>query len=402
MKNFWYFVYLYLTIYVPVIAGSARKICILLYLLAALIIIFRNQKISAKIFNQCKVIAFAIFCLVLYVVTNVFIFHADPMILTATFSMTIVPFASVIALTTLFIAKKRTDFISDFIKVAVIASTISIILYLIPPLGKSILFLLAGDEGDSIRRFYDAGRGYGFAGSLFFGYSIVQAIAAVFAIKRKSKYKYLFVIMMLISIILNARIGLFLFIILLAIHYFTNSSIRQTIKSFIAIIIFVAIIIETGVYKEFQESLDWTLEGFYMVSDFLFNTNYTNGFGHFNGLAGSFLIWPQNIQEWVMGKGIYLLYGDKGYSSDVGLILHLQWGGLIYLFLLLCPLLFLIKKGIQHKSWWYVTIILMTLLLGDWKGDLFTQSNFLFIAIILYLLKIKKYEIDFCRYSRIQ
>ena len=171
---------------------------------------------------------------------------------------------------------------------------------------------------------------------------------------------------------------------------------------FIAIIIFVAIIIETGVYKEFQESLDWTLEGFYMVSDFLFNTNYTNGFGHFNGLAGSFLIWPQNIQEWVMGKGIYLLYGDKGYSSDVGLILHLQWGGLIYLFLLLCPLLFLIKKGIQHKSWWYVTIILMTLLLGDWKGDLFTQSNFLFIAIILYLLKIKKYEIDFCRYSRIQ
>lgn len=44
----------------------------------------------------------------------------------------------------------------------------------------------------------------------------------------------------------------------------------------------------------------------------------------------------------------------------------------------------------------------MTLLLGDWKGDLFTQSNFLFIAIILYLLKIKKYEIDFCRYSRIQ
>ena len=118
MKNFWYFVYLYLTIYVPVIAGSARKICILLYLLAALIIIFRNQKISAKIFNQCKVIAFAIFCLVLYVVTNVFIFHADPMILTATFSMTIVPFASVIALTTLFIAKKRTDFISDFIKVA--------------------------------------------------------------------------------------------------------------------------------------------------------------------------------------------------------------------------------------------------------------------------------------------
>lgn len=401
MKNFWYFVYLYLTMYVPVIAGSARKICILLYLLVALIIIFRNQKVSAKIFNQCKAIGIAIFSLVLYVVTNVFLFHADPIILTATFSMTVIPFASVIALATLFIAKKRTDFISDFIKVAVVASTISVILYIIPPLGKSILFLMAGDEGNSILRFYDAGRGFGFAGSLFFGYSIAQAIAAIFAIKGKSKYKYLFVTMILISIILNARIGLFLFIALLMIHYSTASSIKHTIKSLFAVIILIVIIIETDIYKEFQESIDWTLEGFYMASDFLFNTEFSNGFGHFSGLAGSFLIWPQDIQEWITGKGIYLLYGSKGYSSDVGLILHLQWGGLIYLFLLLWPLLLLIKKGIQHKSWWYVTILLMTLLLGDWKGDLFTQSNFLFIAIILYLLKIKKNEVNFCHYSRI-
>lgn len=401
MKNFWYFLYLYLVIYVPVIAGSARKVCILLYLLAALIIIFCYKKISTKIFNQCKTISIAIFCLVLYVVTNVFLFHADPIILTATFSMTIVPFTSVIALSTLFVAKKRTDFIGDFIKVAVIASTISIIMYLIPSLGKNMLFILAGDEKNSFQRFYDAGRGFGFAGSLFFAYSIIQAIAAIFAVKRKSKYKYLFIIMMLVSIILNARIGLFLFVVLLIIHYLTTNSIKQTFKSFFAITILILIIIETGIYKEFQGSISWVLEGFYMVSDFLFNTEYTNGYGHFSGLAGSFLIWPQNIHEWIMGKGVYLLYGYNGYSSDIGLILHLQWGGLIYLFLLLWPVLYLIKKGIQYKSWWYVTIILATLFLGDWKGDLFTQSNFVFIIIMLYLLIIKKNEINFCCHSRV-
>lgn len=399
MKDFGYFIYLYLTIYVPVIAGSARRYFILLYLLIAIIIIFKNKNISTKIFNQCKVIGISVIYLVIYVAINVFMFHADSIILTATFSMTIVPFTSAIALSTLFILKKRTDFIKDFIKVAVIASIISIFLYLIPGLGKNILFLMAGDETNSVQRFYDSGRGFGIAGSLFFGYSIIQAIAAFLCIKYYNKIKgYFYTFLILISIILNARIGLFVFITLLLVNYLVLSSIKQTLKMLFTITVVISLVIWTGIYKEFQDSIDWTMEGFYMVSDFLFETNYTSGYGHFSGLAGSFLIWPNNIIEWIFGRGIYLFQGYKGYSSDVGFILHLNWGGLIYLFLLLMPLLILIKKCAQTKNWTIVIITLATLIICDWKGDLFTQSNFLFIIVTLFLLTNRRNEINICNY----
>ena len=183
MKSFLYFFYLYLVVYVPVISGSIRKFNILLYLFIALIIIFRHKKISYNIFRECKPIWFSIVYLTFYVVLNVLFNNADSIILTATFSMTIVPFFSVLALSTLFILQKRKDFIKDFIKVATMASVISVILYLIPQLGKSILFLMSGDDADSVQRFYDEGRGFGVAGSLFFGFSIIQAIAAFLCMK---------------------------------------------------------------------------------------------------------------------------------------------------------------------------------------------------------------------------
>ena len=399
MKSFLYFFYLYLVVYVPVISGSIRKFNILLYLFIALIIIFRHKKISYNIFRECRPIWFSIVYLTFYVVLNVLFNNADSIILTATFSMTIVPFFSVLALSTLFILQKRKDFIKDFIKVATMASVISVILYLIPQLGKSILFLMSGDDADSVQRFYDEGRGFGVAGSLFFGYSIIQAIAAFLCMKYNNKIKgYFYTLLILISIILNARIGLFVFIALLLVNYLALSSIKQTIKMIFAISIVICIVIWTGLYHEFQGSIDWTLEGVYMVSDFLLGTNYTNGYGHFSGLAGSFLIWPNNTMEWIFGRGIYLLQGYKGFSSDVGFILQLNWGGLIYLFFLLLPLLIIVKNSIKTKNWTFIIIVLTVLIICDWKGDLFTQSNFLFIIITLFLLTNRRNEINICNY----
>ena len=392
MKNLWYYIFFYLAVYLPIIGGSFRKYNVLLYLLLAIIIIFHYKNLSLNLFRQSRPIWMSIIYLIIYVMINVAVNNADPIILHATFSMTIIPFFMLVSLLTLFKAKGRQDFISDFIKVATTASVISIFLYSVPQLGKSVLFLLAGDDTNSIQRFYDEGRGYGIAGSLFYGYSITQAIAAFLCIRTNKLSGYFCALLMLLSIILNARIGLFVFIALLLINYAVLSPIRRTVKAVVSILLIIGVTICTGVYKEFQDNLDWTLESIYLVSDFMFGTNLGSGYGHFEALAGSFLIWPNNLAEWLFGSGVYLFYGVGSYSSDVGFILQLNWGGLLYVLLLLLPVWIVLKGFIKYKRWDFVIIVLTTLIICNWKGDIFTQSNFLFIITALFLLSGHKNE----------
>lgn len=402
MKNWGYYLYLYFYLFVPVIGGSYRKICYIIYFLVALCVLMKHRNESKRVIRDLKFITKSVVILFVYVVFNTFINGADSIILTATVGMVIVPYTSVLSFITLYKYKKRNDIASDMFIVSVVASVISLILYLIPSLGQFFLFLQAGDEQRNIMRFYEAGRGYGIAGSLFFGYTIIQAIIILIALRYVSgNTKYVYMVVIFASMILNARIGLFLLAALLVMNYCLFTSISQIVKSLLGVGFVVFLVMKFRLYSYFENNINWMMEGFYMTSDFFLNTNYGPSGGHFSGLAGSFLIWPRNVYEWLMGTGEYLLYGSNRGSSDVGLILQLNWGGLVYLFLLIVPYLYMMKNSFNAKNYIFILIVILSIAVSNWKGDLFMQSNFLFITTCIFYIKIYKNEEVINNHSRI-
>lgn len=402
MKNFGYYLYLYLYLFVPVVGGSSRKTYYIIYFLVALFVLLKYKKQSKIAMRKLGFVTWSIVLLFAYVVFNTIVNGANPIIFTATIGMVIVPYTSALSFIALYDYKRRRDIASDMLTVSIAASVISLTLYLIPALGEYFLFLQAGDELRSIMRFYEDGRGYGIAGSLFFGYSIIQAIVVFITLRYiKGNRKYVYIVVIFASMILNARIGLFLLAALMIMSYCLFTSARQVIKSLLGIGIIVLFVIESGVYQYFKNSIDWMMEGFYMASDFLFNTDYGPSEGHFSGLADRFLIWPKGMQEWLIGSGKYILYGSNRGSSDVGFILQLNWGGLVFFLLLLTPYIYMMKQSVQTKKYNLVLIILLSIGIGNWKGDLFMQSNFLFITTILYYTTICKNETVNDNHSRI-
>lgn len=377
--------------------------CYAIYFLVALYVLMKHKQDAKGAMCKLKFMTWYIALLFVYVVFNTFINGANSIILTATIGMVILPYISVLSFIALYEYKRRKNIASDVLTVSIVASIISLTLFFIPSLGRFFLFLQAGDELQEIMRFYEAGRGYGIAGSLFFGYSIIQAIVVFISIRYISgNRKYVYMVAIFASIILNARIGLFLLAALLIMNYcfFTSSS--QIIKSLLGIGLVILFVVESGVYRYFENSIDWMMEGFYITSDFLFNTEFGPSGGHFSGLADSFVIWPRGVQEWLLGSGKYLLYGSSRGSSDIGFILQLNWGGLLYLFLLITPYLYMMKKSFQAKDYIFALMILFSIVIGNWKGDLFMQSNFLFIVTSLFYLIICKNETIVNNHSRIQ
>lgn len=393
MKNLAYYLFLYLYLYVPVINGPIRKIIISIYFFVALYVMHKYKRFLVGALQELKPITYSIIYLTVFVIANTMINGADPIILTATFSMVITPYISALSFIGLYKAKKRKNLISDLFTVSIVASMISLILYFVPPLGEYFQLLQAGDDFKSLTRFYEDGRGYGIAGSLFFGFSIIQSIIIFLVLKYVNGYKkFFYIAIIFFSIILNARIGLFLLVALFSVNYILLSSFKQVCKMLIGITIIIIIFVKVGLYNYFSHNIDWMMEGFYMTSDFLLNTNFGPEGGHFSGLAGYFIVWPQGIFEWLTGSGIYLLYGSNRGSSDIGLILQLNWGGLIYVFLLITPYIYMIKKSFQAQNYILFLIIILSIIIGNWKGDLFMQSNFIFITTILFYIRICKNE----------
>lgn len=335
--------------------------------------------------QDCKTISFAnysLYFLLLYVVIQT-LFGSNIVVLKATLRALIVPLLNVYSLSCLFRRYERKDFIQDFITVSTIAAIVSLLLFFMPSIAERIRDLTGATEqlNNDARD-----RGYGIASSLFSGYPLIQSWGAFLSLMYgKSKNKYIQFFLIFLSITFNARTSLFVLAAMILIHYFIFSSMKQIFTMLICVALGIGIFVFSGLYNQFADIFDFVLEAFLITSDFMLGTSFTNGAGHFSGLADTFLIWPDNLKEWIVGNGSYMLTGSAKGASDIGFIIQLNYGGIIYLLLLAYPVLHIIKELYNKKMWeffWYLSI---TIILLDWKGDMFLQTNFVFLILSLYL-----------------
>ncbi len=174
-------------------------------------------------------------------------------------------------------------------------------------------------------------RGFGVASLLTSHYGYIQGTVAVLGLYyiKNNKWFLFFIPLVLLSALLNARTGILIALIgFLILSFYYNK-----------IIILPIMIIGSGVVYYLPEILELlnlnegTLRWIREFNDLLL-AFYTGekSIGEYATFS-SMIIWPSSAMEWILGRGISLYDMKNSLHSDVGWIIQLNYGGLIYLIL---------------------------------------------------------------------
>lgn len=243
-------------------------------------------------------------------------------------------------------------------------------------------------------------RSYGISENLTFTYSYVLGFFAGYTLLILDKNKFLLIpcLLLLLGVSYNARIG-FVAIILFLIYLL----LRFRIKGLMVFVVLSVLLLLT-LNSLFPDILDkvffnkgWVFDFFYDLSDFFIGTNHVEN-STLDTLTGDFLIFPETFPAWIFGTGEFL-FEKKGMNSDIGYIIQLYYGGLLFILLLfLLNIVFcfrLVKlNGIMH---WFTFVFIASVLILNFKGFVFAATpggRMLFLFYMCFVLLGRKNEIN--------
>lgn len=285
----------------------------------------------------------------------------------------------------------RLVIISGFVAVA-----ISCICFIFPEINDIIRNIQFKEDNKISEISY---RGFGFSNGLFFYFSIILSVITIFSISRIENKAIVFLFFFLFNfvVLINARIG-FLPLMIWVIYKMLHK-----VKLFFYIVIILILFIwgVSWLASYYDDSLlgfvfKWLLAGIGQITNPLLGTNFdTLGENHFETLGGTMVVYPADYIHWLMGSGINLFGRVVGNNSDVGYVIQLYYGGIIFLMLLIGLIVFmfvrLLKRGTLTKNYRCFPYLFMGIvLIANVKGDFLVQINngFLFLffcyCVILY------------------
>lgn len=284
--------------------------------------------------------------------------------------------------------KNNISLLDLIIFISFISGIISLFLFLNPEINNFLKStVLRTPDKVLFDPFLSAYRSFGFASGLLFNFPIMQGLIASLCILMfvRNRIYILFVPFIILSIFFNARIGfvpIVLCLILLLLRYKQYRLVYMYIA--LSILLFIMIAFYFELWDFFESTTEWVLTGVYAISDRFLNTNYSESFTTFD-ILDEMLVFPQN---YIIGDQIYLF----GISSDIGYILQLNYGGfvLILMFLLFWIVLFSDLYKCSDSSFEnrvFILIIIITVILSNYKGDFLEPSCAQRFIILFYVWK---------------
>lgn len=237
-------------------------------------------------------------------------------------------------------------------------------------------------------------RNFGLADGLTYSYGITQGVIfSLLLLNLKNNYKYLlFIPLFLISILFNARTGIFsVFFVLLYIII-----VRKKFKTLIilfAIFFMSSLVLENSqLLVKNEQTVEWVTGFFKEINDLVTGSN-TADYNTSQVLFEEMLVFPSNTTEWIVGSGVSS-FGLQNKSTDIGFLLQLKYGGLVFTTLLLLLFLTMIKRLYFLKKYgWYLYLIIIATIISNLKGDFIPNSGgfrllFLIYVIIIHIEKL--------------
>lgn len=227
-------------------------------------------------------------------------------------------------------------------------------------------------------------RGFGLSNSLTYAYGISLGIILATGIYYINDNKwFIFMIpFVFISIILNARTG----IIIAAAGFASYFLIKRKVSSYIVgSIVLIALIFSLSKILSSSYLSEGSLVFLEDFEDAI--TGYAKGED-----AGSISVlrsqwqWPSDLSGWLVGRGINIFYDSSRGHSDIGYFIQLNYGGLVYIALLLCLVYRVAKFFFENKKSFFGLFFILTFIIANYKGQFLLASGCfrLYILIMVF------------------
>ena len=268
---------------------------------------------------------------------------------------------------------------------SIIACVITIILIIKPDLNASAreMFVMLDDERlQNIAIF----RGFGIADDLLFTYPIALSIGLCICLQyvRKNVLYLGLVFLFLVGIFFNARIGMVPISIYLMYVVFKERKISFLLILSITIIVLIFILFNSNILDEHEVTIRWLKEGFMEVSSLLSGEEQTTGtFGNLSRM----IIIPDTFLGFMLGTGKDIYLAND--SSDIGYILQLNYGGIIYVlffFFVVLKLYKIIRKNNLPQNRWFNIVFIGTFLICNIKGNFFATHSGVRMLMLLFFV----------------
>lgn len=275
------------------------------------------------------------------------------------------------------------DLVEDVIKVAFIAGVISIVMITIPALSDYVRYnLLKEDEFTEAV----AHRTFGLSESLTFSYGLIQGLMVPLVLfYSKSNKKLLYTIpVFIICVLFNARIGFVPVIIGALVYMYYNFNMKQFFVLILSLFVGYFLLFQSDLFLKQKETIEWGLDFFVQISDFTSGNTKAED-NTFDTLFGSMLVLPSDELSWIFGTGENIFGKFHGKTSDVGYIIQLTFGGIIYLALIFALMFFLVKlfSKFSDDEKRIGLIIILTLLIVNIKGNVFSTVGVFRLSVLI-------------------
>lgn len=234
-------------------------------------------------------------------------------------------------------------------------------------------------------------RGFGIGEGLTFNYGVILGSICALGICNIKKYLWFlfFIPFLILGVLVNARVGFAPIIISFALFFVYDHKIKYILFFIFSFFLLygIWILFIEEIFPE--DTLMWVMDFFeQLIGDKDAHTIQT---------ILNTTIWPDGLFEWIFGKGRDVFNAAPGSSlrTDMGYLIQLCYGGVIYCVLLLFFVIVIVKPAYRFmpKSLFYTLIF--SLLIENFKGPFIGRhSSFIcFILIMMYYTQLNSNEL---------
>ena len=293
----------------------------------------------------------------------------------------------------LFFAKKigiatEEQAVRAILLVSSFAAIISFLCLINPSLNdyvKNSLLQLSADDYIMVNDY----RGFGYASLLTSDYGFLLGLVAGYGslYLKNNKLFILCIPLLLFATIINARTGVVLAMAIIAVSTLAKRDFR-----YIFVIGALAIVL-ISYYDVFFEMIgvdartsEWSMSVFKEVQD-VSQGNIQESYAA-NELFNNMIVFPPSFLEWIVGRGYSIVKGGSAGYSDVGWILQLNYGGIIYISILYSFFFVMLRrlsaKRIRTTFW----VVLVYILLINTKSSIFPGYSSFYLLFMFYAMKL--------------
>lgn len=276
------------------------------------------------------------------------------------------------------------NFINVVIYVGCVGAIISTLCLLVPQVDEFVKYRLCKT---SDRSFWEY-RGFGMSETLSSFYSFNQAIIMVLSLFYTKGRKWIYIVLPLffLSVLLNARTGVIIAAVSIALYFVFNRNFTMlfgTVVGSVLVIYSFNYILSTGALSD---KTTLFVSDFFEQIDSMIDGGGLDEEGTASTLVGRMWILPDSIDEWLMGRGINLFRESYGNNSDVGYIIQLNYGGLLYIYPWMILLLTMFKRmnSLKIESI-FICVFVVVFAIANFKGNYLWNSGSLRLIVLLYM-----------------